>query len=170
MRLRDTPRNTAFRGMWLWVFALATADGTIFTWGTGLSARCADSQAQRPVICVRRLRGGEIDNLAEGLQDPKALQEAVKALQDPATLQRIKAMMEDPEFMASMKQYAEQITKDPQFEQIKKQTEQLMQDPTFIEQMTKSMDLDSLGDMSKALAGMSSGRDQDSTDPSSGSE
>lgn len=71
--------------------------------------------------------------------------------QDPATQQRIKAMMEDPEFLSSMKQYVEQITADPQFEALKKQTESLMQEPDFVEQMTKAM---MGGDMSKTLADM----------------
>mgnify|MGYP005683838115 CR=1 FL=1 len=71
--------------------------------------------------------------------------------QDPATQQRIKAMMEDPEFLSSMKQYVEQITADQQFEALKKQTESLMQEPDFVEQMTKAM---MGGDMSKTLADM----------------
>merc|ERR1719424_2715258 len=52
--------------------------------------------------------GPGLDDLASTLQNPAALQEAMK---------------EDPAFQESMKQYMEQITKDPQFEALKKQTE-----------------------------------------------
>ena len=40
---------------------------------------------------------------------------------------QVKAMLEDPAFQESMKQYMEQITKDPQFEALKKQTEDMLQ-------------------------------------------
>lgn len=35
-------------------------------------------------------------------------------------------MMEDPAFLESMKAYAEQITKDPMFDQLKAQAEKMM--------------------------------------------
>jgi pantoate kinase len=58
----------------------------------------------------------------------------------------VKAMLEDPSFQESMKQYMEQITKDPRFEALKKQTEDMMQNGDFMEQMTKA-----IGDMGAAL-------------------
>ena len=70
---------------------------------------------------------GGLEDLAQTLKDPAILQEALKELQDPATQQRIKALLDDPEFRSSMQQYVEQITSDPQFEQLKQQSEQLMQ-------------------------------------------
>ena len=70
---------------------------------------------------------GGLEDLAQTLKDPAVLQEALKELQDPATQQRIKALLDDPEFRSSMQQYVEQITSDPQFEQLKQQSEQLMQ-------------------------------------------
>ena len=48
-------------------------------------------------------------------------------------------MMDDPEFQKSMQQYIEQITQDPQFEQLRKQTEQLLEQPGFLEEMSKAM-------------------------------
>jgi len=97
------------------------------------------------------LEGGGLADLAQSLQDPQLLQEALREMQDPETLQRIRAMMEDPEFLNSMKQYVEQITKDPQFEQLKAQTEKLMQEPGFMEEMTKAL---MSGDMGKTFAEM----------------
>ena len=35
-------------------------------------------------------------------------------------------MMEDPAFLESMKAYAEQLTKDPMFDQLKEQAEKMM--------------------------------------------
>ena len=67
------------------------------------------------------------------------VKEALKELQDPATQERVKAMMDDPEFQKSMQQYIEQITQDPQFEQLRKQTEQLLEQPGFLEEMSKAM-------------------------------
>ena len=61
--------------------------------------------------------GAPIDGLADTLQDPSLVREALKELQDPAAQARMRAMMEDPEFQKSMQQYVEQISKDPQFEQ-----------------------------------------------------
>jgi len=97
------------------------------------------------------LEGGGLHDLAQSLQDPKLMQEALREMQDPETLQRIRAMMEDPEFLNSMKQYVEQITKDPQFEQLKAQTEKLMQEPGFVEEMSKAL---MSGDMGNTLAEM----------------
>ena len=37
-------------------------------------------------------------------------------------------MMEDPAFLESMKAYAEQLTKDPMFDQLKEQGEQCIED------------------------------------------
>lgn len=62
----------------------------------------------------------------------------------------MRAMMEDPEFQKSMQQYVEQISKDPQFEQLRKQTEELMQEPDFVEQITKAFA--GLGEPSKGGA------------------
>ena len=47
-------------------------------------------------------------------------------------------MLEDPAFQESMKQYMEQITKDPQFEALKKQTEAMLENEDFVEQMQKA--------------------------------
>ena len=66
------------------------------------------------------------------------LQDALKELQDPAVQQQVKAMMEDPAFQESMKQYMESITKDPDFDKLKQQTEQLLQQEGFMEQMSKA--------------------------------
>ena len=52
--------------------------------------------------------------------------------------ERMRAMMEDPEFQKSMRQYVEQISKDPQFEMLRQQTEKLMQEPDFVEQISKA--------------------------------
>ena len=82
---------------------------------------------------------GGLDELAQSLGDPDMLKEALKELQDPATQERVKAMMDDPEFQKSMQQYIEQITQDPQFEQLRKQTEQLLEQPGFLEEMSKAM-------------------------------
>lgn len=86
--------------------------------------------------------GGEgseaLSELAQSLKDPSLVRDALKELQDPEAQKRMKAMMEDPEFQQSMKQYVEQISKDPQFEQLRQQTEQLMQEPDFLEQISKA--------------------------------
>ena len=64
-------------------------------------------------------------------------------------------MMEDPEFQKSMQEYVEQITQDPQFEDLKKQTEKLLEEPGFVEQMSKAFEqmgaaaLDTAGEPSK---------------------
>lgn len=47
-------------------------------------------------------------------------------------------MMEDPAFQDSMKQYMEQMMKDPQFEKLKEQAEQMMQQEGFMEQMSQA--------------------------------
>ena len=62
----------------------------------------------------------------------------VASLQDPAVQAQVKAMLEDPSFQDSMKQYMEQVTKDPQFEAIRAQTEQMMQQEDFVDQMQKA--------------------------------
>lgn len=77
--------------------------------------------------------GMGLEDLASTLQDPKILQDALKELQDPATQARVKAMMEDPAFQESMKAYMDQMTKDPQFETLKKQAEQMLQQEGFVE-------------------------------------
>ena len=69
-----------------------------------------------------------LDNLSSTLNDPKMLQDALKELQNPTTQARVRAMMEDPEFQKSMQQYMEQMTKDPQFDALKKQTEVMLQE------------------------------------------
>ena len=81
---------------------------------------------------------GGLQDLASTLQDPKMLQEALKELQDPAVQQQVKAMMDDPAFQESMKAYMEQITKDPKFEALKKQTEEMLQQENFMEQMQQA--------------------------------
>jgi pantoate kinase len=65
-------------------------------------------------------------------------QEALKELQDPAVQQQVRQMLEDPTFQQSMKEYMQQITKDPQFEALKKQTEAMLQEEGFVDQMTKA--------------------------------
>ncbi len=102
---------------------------------------------------------GGLEQITESLKDPKMLQQALKELQDPATQQRFKEMMEDPEFLESMKQYAEQITQDPQFEQLKAQAEQMMKDPSFMEEMQKAMANPEF--LSKAMASMGGTDDED---------
>ena len=82
--------------------------------------------------------GPGLQDLASTLKDPAALQEALKELQDPAVQQQVKQMLEDPSFQQSMKSYMEQITKDPQFEALKKQTEAMLQEEGFVESMTKA--------------------------------
>ena len=82
--------------------------------------------------------GPGLEDLASSLKDPAALQEALKQLQDPAVQQQVRQMLEDPTFQQSMKQYMEQITKDPQFEALKKQTEAMLQEEGFVESMTKA--------------------------------
>ena len=94
-----------------------------------------------PVVTALRnpgMRDRHWDELSSTLKDPAALQEALKQLQDPAIQQQVKQMLEDPAFQQSMKQYMEQITKDPQFEALKKQTEAMMQEEGFVESMTKA--------------------------------
>jgi hypothetical protein len=98
--------------------------------------------------------GFGLEGLSDTLKDPAALQDALKELQDPAVQQQVKAMLEDPSFQESMKQYMEQITKDPQFEALKKQTEQMMQEEGFAEQMSKAF-----ADMAKAVPGGGAGDD-----------
>ena len=97
---------------------------------------------------------GGLDELAQSLGDPDMLKEALKELQDPATQERVKAMMDDPEFQKSMQQYIEQITQDPQFEQLRKQTEQLLEQPGFLEEMTKAMGSIGGEDVSKAFSAL----------------
>jgi len=80
----------------------------------------------------------QLSGLTDTLKDPSLVREALKELQDPAAQARMRAMMEDPEFQKSMQQYVEQISKDPQFEQLRQQTEELMQEPDFVEQITKA--------------------------------
>ena len=92
--------------------------------------------------------GPGLEDLASSLKDPAALQEALKQLQDPAVQQQVKQMLEDPTFQDSMKQYMEQITKDPQFESLKKQTEAMLQEEGFVESMTKAF-----ADMGGAIPG-----------------
>ena len=79
-------------------------------------------------------------DLAKTLGDPSMLQDALKELQDPATQARVQAMMDDPEFQKSMQQYIDQITKDPQFAELKRQTEKLLEEPGFMEQMSKAFE------------------------------
>eukprot|EP00967_Tisochrysis_lutea_P071318 scaffold94626_cov30-Tisochrysis_lutea.AAC.2 len=69
---------------------------------------------------------GGLDEMKKSLQDPAAIQRALRELQDPATQQRFRQMLEDPAFLESMKAYAEQIAKDPMFEQLKEQAEKMM--------------------------------------------
>jgi hypothetical protein len=64
--------------------------------------------------------------MRKSLQDPAALQKALKQLQDPATQERFRQMMEDPAFLESMKAYAEQLAKDPMFNELKEQAEKMM--------------------------------------------
>lgn len=92
----------------------------------------------------------QLSGLTDTLKDPSLVREALKELQDPAAQARMRAMMEDPEFQKSMQQYVEQISKDPQFEQLRKQTEELMQEPDFVEQITKAFA--GLGEPSKGGA------------------
>ncbi|EOD15505.1 hypothetical protein EMIHUDRAFT_431908 [Emiliania huxleyi CCMP1516] len=94
---------------------------------------------------------GGLSEITKSLQDPATLQKALKELQDPATQERFKQMMEDPAFLESMKAYAEQLTKDPMFDQLKEQAEKMMSDPAFMEEMQKAMADPSL---MGALAGM----------------
>ena len=82
--------------------------------------------------------GPGLQDLASTLQDPKMLQDALRELQDPAVQQQVKAMMEDPAFQESMKAYMEQIIKDPMFESLKKQTEDMLQQEGFMEQIQKA--------------------------------
>ena len=82
--------------------------------------------------------GPALQDLASTLNDPAALQEALKQLQDPAVQQQVRQMLEDPTFQQSMKQYMEQMTKDPQFEALKKQTEAMLQEEGFVENMQKA--------------------------------
>jgi pantoate kinase len=65
-------------------------------------------------------------------------EDALRELQDPAVQQQVKAMMEDPAFQESMKSYMEQIIKDPMFESLKKQTEDMLQQEGFMEQIQKA--------------------------------
>jgi hypothetical protein len=81
---------------------------------------------------------GPLGELSQTLNDPAMMREALKELQDPAAQERMRAMMEDPEFQKSMRQYVEQISKDPQFEMLRQQTEKLMQEPDFVEQISKA--------------------------------
>ena len=87
---------------------------------------------------LERQTGFSFEQLFSPSDGAAVLQDALRELQDPATQSRVKAMMEDPAFQESMKAYMEQITKDPQFDALKKQTEEMMQDPAFVEQMTKT--------------------------------
>eukprot|EP00322_Chrysochromulina_rotalis_P020624 CAMPEP_0115863500 /NCGR_PEP_ID=MMETSP0287-20121206/18720_1 /TAXON_ID=412157 /ORGANISM="Chrysochromulina rotalis, Strain UIO044" /LENGTH=184 /DNA_ID=CAMNT_0003317947 /DNA_START=22 /DNA_END=576 /DNA_ORIENTATION=+ len=82
--------------------------------------------------------GPGLQDLASTLQNPEMLQDALKELQDPAVQQQVKQMMEDPAFQESMKAYMEQITKDPQFQELKKQTEEMMKQEGFMEQMQQA--------------------------------
>ena len=104
------------------------------------SAGADDDTLENPFLAGGA--GGEgseaLSELAQSLKDPSLVREALKELQDPEAQARMKAMMEDPEFQQSMKQYVEQISKDPQFEQLRAQTEQLMQEPDFLEQISKA--------------------------------
>ena len=63
-------------------------------------------------------------------------------------------MLEDPAFQESMKQYMEQITKDPQFEALKKQTESMLQEEGFAEKMSEALgSMGGLGGLQGALGG-----------------
>ena len=73
-------------------------------------------------------------------------------------------MLEDPAFQESMKQYMEQITKDPQFEALKKQTEAMLQEEGFVEQMTKALTEMGPGMAQAAAALGASGGDGDDDD------
>ena len=62
---------------------------------------------------------------------------------------------------AEMKQYMEQITKDPQFEALKKQTESLLQEEGFVESMQKAFsDLGSMAALGGAPAADGDGEDE----------
>merc|ERR1712070_1232237 len=98
-----------------------------------------------------------VQDLASTLKDPKMLQDALKELQDPAVQQQVKAMMEDPAFQQSMKQYMEQITQDPAFEALKAQTELMLQQEGFMEQMSKAF-----AEMGSALGAPPDGDDESS--------
>ena len=99
--------------------------------------------------------GMGIDDLASSLKDPQALQDALKELQDPAIQAQVKAMLEDPAFQESMKSYMDQITKDPQFEEIKKQTEAMLQEEGFVENMQKAFA--NLGGAPPGMPGLTGG-------------
>lgn len=107
--------------------------------------------------------GVGLEDLRSTIQDPAALQEALKGLQDPAVQQQVKAMLEDPAFQESMKQYMEQITKDPAFQEIKKQTEAMLEDENFVEQMQKAFAEMGPG-MSQAAAALAAGADGDDSE------
>jgi len=118
---------------------------------------------ENPFIGAPGAGGGGADgvglqDLASTLQNPAALQDALKELQDPAVQAQVKAMLEDPAFQESMKQYMEQITKDPQFEELKKQTEAMLQEEGFVEQMTKALTEMGPG-MAQAAAALGAGGD-----------
>jgi hypothetical protein len=67
-----------------------------------------------------------MEEMRKSLEDPAALQKALKELQDPAMQERFRQMLENPAFLESMKAYAEQLAKDPMFEQLKEQAEKMM--------------------------------------------
>ena len=64
--------------------------------------------------------GAQMDADHNGSIDKAELRSAFAAAGVELTMKEVKAMMEDPAFQESMKQYMEQITKDPQFEALKK--------------------------------------------------
>lgn len=102
--------------------------------------------------------GPGLQDLASTLNDPAALQEALKQLQDPAIQSQVRQMLEDPTFQDSMKQYMEQITKDPQFEALKKQTEAMLQEEGFVEKMSEAFS--SLGGLQGALGAAAAGGEE----------
>lgn len=104
--------------------------------------------------------GAGLQDLASTLGDPQMLQDALKELQDPAVQQQVKAMMEDPAFQESMKAYMEQITKDPQFEALKKQTEDMLQQEGFMESIQKAFaEVGGPAGIAAALSGAASGEE-----------
>jgi len=97
--------------------------------------------------------GLEFDDLASTLQNPEAMQQTLKMLQDPEAMKRVKAMMEDPEFQKSLQQYVQQITADPKFQTLRDQTEKMLEQPEFMEQMSKAFsEMGGMAEMTKAFA------------------